>query len=275
MTIELPATHITASSGCPDPLGLMSGGLRPPDGQQPMMMSPLPRLLKARRAGYCGPDWLSTFREAVKNDPGMGTLTEMRILAYADLLCTSGRSLTAAYDKACTVAFPYLKHPYGTLPYPAANRTLSGSGLTALHALTHAIFGNGEAMSFPIERTGISVDLCNKKSFMDAVRDAPFGSSRIDQRFSHDTFENAFTTGATLGHVTLRLQGDLHKAESGGWILNDGTLRAFNDVYDADRSNHRGGVAEVGTALLQTLIQRPFPILIPGELSVTASGVVH
>lgn len=276
MQIELPPSFISAPSGG-DPVGLTSGGWRPMPDPNYRVQSPVPRLLKKRREAYCGPDWLSAFRQSLEEGKGFNTvnLTELRIVAYADLMRGQGKPLFDSFDQACHTAEPFLDDPRGTLPYPPSNRQFSGDHLTVLHALTHSMFGNGEPMDFPIERTGISINLTSKQSFMDAVRSASVGSSPIDIRFTHDTAENSFVTGKTLGHVTLRLQGQLHKSQPGGWILNDGTLRAFDDYYDANESTHRDFWGEMATKGLGILILKPFAIRIPGELPISASGAVN
>lgn len=275
MPTELPPSFIRARPPAGDPYGLTGGGYRPSGNEFPYRVNnPLNWQMVQKRDGYCSPNWLATFQALMKSSGGLhiNVLTEMRILAYADLLRAQGQPLLAAYDQACNTAEPFLYNPHDTLPYPPANRQLSGGYLTAIHALTHAMFGSGEPMDFPLNRTGISVDLMSKQAFMDAVRRAPVGNSTIDQRVSHNTYDDSYSTGGALGHITLRAQGELQKSQSGSWILNNGTLRAFDDRFDANSSTHRSGMAELGTAMLRPLIGEPFTIRLPGELPVSASG---
>ncbi|MCD5971735.1 lipid II-degrading bacteriocin [Pseudomonas quasicaspiana] len=278
MPTELPPSFIRARPPGGDPYGLTGGGYRPSGNEFPYRVNnPLNKQMIQKRDSYCSPNWLATFQALMKSSSGLhiNVLTEMRILAYADLLRAQGQPLLAAYDQACNTAVPFLYNPHDTLPYPPANRQLSGDYLTVLHALTHSMFGNGEPMDFPLERTGVYVNLTSKQSFMNAVLSASVGSSPIDIRFTHDTAKNSFVAGKTLGHVTLRLQGQLHKSQSGGWVFNDGTLRAFDDYYDANESTHRGFWGEIVTKGLGVLIRKPFSIRIPGELPISASGAVN
>ncbi|MCI8209018.1 hypothetical protein AUC61_05655 [Pseudomonas sp. S25] len=275
MPTELPPSFIRARPQRGDPYGLTSGGYSPSGEEFPYRVNnPLNWQMIQKRDGYCSPNWRGTFQALMNSSGGLhiNVLTEMRILAYADLLHAQGQPLLAAYDQACNTAVPFLYNPHDTMPYPPGNRQLSGDYLTAIHALTHAMFGSGEPMDFPLNRTGISVDLSSKQAFMDAVRQAPVGNSTIDQRVSHNTYDDSYSTGGALGYITLRAQGELQKSQSGAWILNNGTLKAFDDLFDANSSTHRSGMAELGTAMLRPLIREPFTIRLPGEISVSASG---
>ncbi|WP_440779178.1 lipid II-degrading bacteriocin [Pseudomonas syringae] len=49
-------------------------------------------------------------------------------------------------------------------------------------------------------------------------------------------------------------------------------MRAFNDVYDANPSNHRGWLGENLTSLLSAVPFTSYSIEIPGSLPVTVSG---
>lgn len=183
MPIELPPSFIRARPPGGDPYGLTGGGYSPSGNEFPYRVNnPLNKQMIQKRDSYCSPNWLATFQAMMNSSGGLhiNVLTEMRILAYADLLRAQGQPLVAAYDQSCNTAVPFLYNPHDTLPYPPANRQLSGDYLTAIHALTRATFGSGEPMDFRIDRTGISVDLVSKQAFMDAVRQAPVGNSIID-----------------------------------------------------------------------------------------------
>jgi hypothetical protein len=149
---------------------------------------------------------------------------------------------------------------------------LSGGLLTPVAALSHFLFGKGAAVATDINR--ISIDPATKTIpvLEQAFSSAPIGSSPISiEKFSYDTAQDSWLTGAWLGNISLRLEGVLHKRQENNFTFS-GVARAYDDTYDANRSTHRGLIDEQATSVLAA-IQRylgavPYSISIRGEMSV-------
>jgi hypothetical protein len=147
----------------------------------------------------------------------------------------------------------------------------SGSNLTFIRALGHSMFGNGEAMTFPIHRTGIDVELGEMDFFKKIVAGAAEGETKLDVKFTYDTRKAGTSTWLTLGNVTLRTEGSLLKNADGSWTYN-GVVRAFDDRYDPNPSTHRTVMGERLTDVLRVLLKTEYDIKIPGELKVQAKS---
>ena len=87
--------------------------------------------------------------------------------------------------------------------------------------------------------------------------------------------KQGFSTGgaeaAYLGNITLRMQGVLSVGEKGTWSFK-GTLKAYDDVYDFNQSNHRSVIGELSTAIGARMQGKPYDIQIRGEKPMQVVG---
>ncbi len=122
-------------------------------------------------------------------------------------------------------------------------------------------------MSFgDINTSGVTASQFGQVS--QAIQNGRAGIYPINDRMGFQTVEQA----NSLGRITLGLQGTL-------MIFNDsvrsfsfrGTLRAFDDVYDANPSN-RDTAAELKTTVLRAIPGVPYDIQIRGCKDAYQSG---
>ena len=274
-TITLPNTYVTAypefrTGGQGSPLAptLNSGQSFPPGRPNPVAVS-----LGTRIDSYTGPNHLATFEAQAKRFGWhLYAKIELKVLAAADQLCAEGGDLKSALTmivhhlKGCQQINEYI------IKYPAKGRIFSGGILSGLHGVQHAIDGMGETAVFPINNIGLRVNLSRIPDVMSAIHSArPVGRSSLDVKFTYDVFKDSFSSGLVLGNITLRAIGDIDKNASGTWSFN-GVIRAFNDRYDANPSNHRGWMGESLTSILGNVMKYEYAIEIPGEIPINMFG---
>lgn len=149
---------------------------------------------------------------------------------------------------------------------------LSAGPLTAVAALSHFLFGKGEAVATDINRLSINLATKNIPALEQAFSSALVGSSPICVgMFSYDMAQDSWLTGAWLGSIPLRLEGMLHKRKDNSFTFSGG-VRAYDNTYDANRSTHRELIGEeaarVLVAIQSYLGAVPYTIAIKGEMPI-------
>ncbi|MFH1067421.1 MAG: lipid II-degrading bacteriocin [bacterium] len=77
---------------------------------------------------------------------------------------------------------------------------------------------------------------------------------------------------AFLGDCKLKLEGKLNLTKNGSWSF-DGSLKAFDQPYDFNRSSHRGVIGEFSTTVgREAIFGRPYDIEIRGKKLISEQG---
>lgn len=97
---------------------------------------------------------------------------------------------------------------------------------------------------------------------------SPGSEIKIDAK---QPFSTGGAEAAYLGNITLRMQGVLSVGEKGSWTFK-GSLKSYDDIYDANKSTHRSAIAEWSTTVLSKIPGKPYDIQIRGEKPVVAVG---
>jgi hypothetical protein len=161
--------------------------------------------------------------------------------------------------------------------YDDYNNTFSNSNFTAIRGLAHYLYGNGATMVMPINNIGLQVgpddNFINGMSFDQIVEEQNFvGTQEFEiNKFRYSVYNDSYDKGLLLGNITLRLMGDLTRNEDGSWEF-DGVIRAWNDTYDFNPSDHRPEWAEMMTWAGDQFPGTPYSIEMPGQISVHWSG---
>ena len=107
----------------------------------------------------------------------------------------------------------------------------------------------------------------------DVLKECKKGRYRIKRIDKNDNLAFHVVGGLALvlGDVSLKLEGDLHVAQNGDWKFT-GTLKCFDDIYDFDKSSHRGVFGEMLTFIGRSTNGKKYWIEIRGEKAMTESG---
>jgi len=128
-------------------------------------------------------------------------------------------------------------------------------------ALLHYIGGSGTPVSVPF--SDINTSSVKTSNFNQAK--AAIGSCKAGTYPIHDVVP--FSTGGDaalyLGFITLKLDGAVTVNCDCSWCFS-GTLSAYPDVYDFNRSTHRTPAAEFSTVIGSYLPGKPYSINIVG-----------
>ena len=154
--------------------------------------------------------------------------------------------------------------------------TFNGGVYTPAAAFAHYLTGKGKKMNFPIERLNIKPNVKAMPQFIGVLTSSPMGQTTVDFNVPYATAKDSWVAGNTVGEITLRIVGILVKSTSGQWSFR-GEIRAYDDLYDFNPSNHRTETAEGMTRLGSEVGQKfkdttPYPIGIPGAIPVNISG---
>src|SRR5690606_31623943 len=149
------------------------------------------------------------------------------------------------------------------------DRNSSGSTpLTRQSAFDHYKEGSGTPLR--IDFADVDTSEVKASSFgkvRSLIADGPTGINQIDDRLAYSTTgEHRYI----LGNITLRLQGALSLTESG--YKFSGTLKAWDDTYDFNRSSHRGLLGEILTTGGRKTPGVPYDIEIRGSKAITEEG---
>ena len=151
-------------------------------------------------------------------------------------------------------------------------KELSGGPLTPAAAFFHYLDGSGTDVVTNINRLGLNLSAAKIPALERAIAAAGVGSSPINiAMLSYNTKQDSWLTWTWLGHISLRIEGVVHKNADGSLSFN-GVARAYNDIYDFNASTHRSEVGEAATAggrYLGGSKGKPYQIVIQGESAIS------
>lgn len=151
-------------------------------------------------------------------------------------------------------------------------RELSGDVLTPFSAWSHYMEGNGADVTTRLDRPGLNLSGAKIPALENAFANAMVGSSPINiAKVPYNTKQDSWITWTWLGHITLKIEGIVHKRHDGG-VSFSGVARAYNDTYDFNASTHRlelGEAATAGGLYLGGTKGKPYQIVIQGEVPIS------
>lgn len=234
-----------------------------------------------RDVGYISGNWWSILsiklRDLINNRPqfGFDGILKGDLVAahHADFLMATNPSVTAAEawkigrDKANRTNL------YNT-PVLNTETQFSGGTFTAMKAFSHYLMGGGSTVTVPLNSIGISPTPEKIPALQLLVDSAPQGDTHVDIVVPYYTGQDSLNARYYLGNITLNVVGNIKK-EASGAVSFIGYARAFNDVYDANRSDHRNDFDERATTGLRAVEKSanaiPYEIQMPGNLPISYS----
>lgn len=161
--------------------------------------------------------------------------------------------------------------PYN-LNYETLTTELSGGTFSPIKAFAHYLWGNGERMRVDINNIGLNVkanELPLLASSIASTRE-PGTYYLSDPKIPYATINDSTITGAYLGRITLKMEGNFSRDNAGAWVF-DGVIRAYTDTYDFDASN-RSTALELLTTAGRVFSGTHYEIEIFGEHKTRLSG---
>lgn len=249
MTIELAPTYVYPDN-YGTPAGVMSGQTIP---SYPLAVGIAQGL---RDAGYIQGNWWSLMRNqllvAPYNIPAFSPgllLHDMVTAHHADELKATQPSMLDS--KAWAKGREKLKNTHLTSDMTLIEETsFSGGIFTPLKAFAHYLMGEGRTATVPINGIGISPTPEKLPDLKAVIDTAPVGVTNVEMIVPYYTGLDSFNARYYLGNITLKIVGQVTRLASGA-VSFAGTAKAFNDVYDANRSNHRNDWDEKATTALR------------------------
>jgi hypothetical protein len=160
---------------------------------------------------------------------------------------------------------------YSTV-YKKETAELSGGTFTPVKAFTHYLWGRGEKLSVNINNIGLNInaqDIPLLAQTISSTREA--GIYHLsDPKVAYNTFDDSTITGAYLGRITLKIEGDFIRHENGSWVFN-GVVKAYTDTFDFNASN-RTPVLETLTTAGRVFSGTSYEIDISGERKLELKG---
>lgn len=92
-----------------------------------------------------------------------------------------------------------------------------------------------------------------------------------DPKIPYATINDSKVTGAYLGRITLKMEGNFTRDNQGAWVF-DGFVKAYADTYDFDASN-RSTALETLTTAGRVFSGTHYEIDIFGEQKIRLNGV--
>ncbi|MEZ1420701.1 lipid II-degrading bacteriocin [Pseudomonas monteilii] len=158
-----------------------------------------------------------------------------------------------------------------TLAELAAPVEFSGGVFTPFRALIHWVVGKGAQAKVNIKNIGISPSPQKIPDLLSIINGAQPGRTQVDLKVPYNTGMDSAVSRIYLGSITLRIQGEVVRTES-GVVTFTGKVKAYSDRYDANASSHRGGFDEGATTALREMGRvanaQDYEILIEGELPI-------
>ena len=128
--------------------------------------------------------------------------------------------------------------------------------------LLHYMGGSGSAVSVPFNDVDTSgVKATNFSQVKAAIGSCSPGSYPVNDVVPFSTGGDA---GLYLGHIVLKMTGTVTVNCDCSWCFQ-GTLSAYPDVYDFNKSNHRTPAGELSTLIGSFLPGKPYTINIVGS----------
>ncbi|WP_122320506.1 lipid II-degrading bacteriocin [Pseudomonas cichorii] len=271
MTVELPNIYVY-----PDDYGTVSGVTR----INPLMggMQALMQARAQRDVAYLAGNWWSIVNSQLKmiasNRPpyclaGM-MADDFHSVAYADFIKTVNPGVSNE-DALAAGRSDGLRKKAQALATPE----FSGGIFTPIKALMHFLQAEGTPATVPLNRTGIKPAADKIPDLMAIIRTARIGKTSVDLTVPYYTGQDSFTARMYLGSITIRITGEVIHTAS-GVISFVGEVRAYNDVYDANRSQHRNDFDERATKNLREMERVsgavPYEIKMPGSIPISYSN---
>lgn len=151
-------------------------------------------------------------------------------------------------------------------------RELSGGVLTPFAALSHYLDGSGADVITSLNRLGLNLSSTRIPALESALANAGVGSSPVSlPQVAYNTRQDSWMTWTWLGHITLKIEGVVHKSHDGRLSFT-GVARAYNDIYDFNASTHRSELGEAATAggrYLGGSKGKSYQIIIQGEVPIS------
>lgn len=189
-------------------------------------------------------------------------------LAYQDKVHPGARTLTQ-------ILFTDGPPPPTADVYDPNQLAVSGGIASPFVAMSHYLFGKGETLTVALPALGITVKpqdvTLNGVNLLDAfIYDSSFVGTKpiLVDKFAYDTAQSSFISGTYIGNMSLKLQGNFTRYSDGNWQLT-GVLRAYDDTFDFNPSDHRSPVREALTYIGANFDGTPFQITFPGEIPVS------
>ncbi|MFJ2456491.1 lipid II-degrading bacteriocin [Pseudomonas protegens] len=149
--------------------------------------------------------------------------------------------------------------------------TLSGGAFSAAKAFAHYIWGDGQNLNVNINNLGLNIKASDIPLLSQTVRhNTEVGQVHISTNVGYNTSNDSLKTGAYLGNITLKVEGDFNKQANGTWTFN-GVARAYQDEYDFNEAS-RGFVGETLTSLGRVAKGTTYNIDITGENKISLVG---
>ena len=153
-------------------------------------------------------------------------------------------------------------------PGSAAQMATSARPLNAAKALSHYKAGSGTPLRVDFRSVNTSeVRPSDYKQVQGLIDGELNGARKIDDKLP---FTTSGKDWALLGDITLRLQGTL-KLDSSSYSFS-GTLKSYDDVYNFNKSTHRGVIGEMLTRYGASQDGRPFSLEIRGVKQIEEAG---
>jgi hypothetical protein len=156
-------------------------------------------------------------------------------------------------------------------------QTLSGGVLSPFAALFHYVQGSGDAMSVRLQDLGLHFEADEVQPLKDFVAAHAAQTNQplqVSGDFAYNTANDSLVTASYMGNITLHYQGEVTISPSGNYHFT-GQITAYNDVYDANPSTHRGPIGEASTHILGLFGGTSYEIAITGGQSVVIDGSIH
>ncbi|MGE8395840.1 lipid II-degrading bacteriocin [Pseudomonas sp. BIGb0427] len=272
MQIELAPTIVY-----PDDYGTPTskGGQTPPG--HPLVIA---RMWSQRNEAYLSGNWWSMLCLDLKRaqynkppfSPGLMTL---------DLICAHHADQLKALDPTLENKVAWHKgriraNTYGADKSPSLTTEVQFSGgiFTATKAIAHAIYGKGAKATVSLKDIGISPSVEKIPELKSLIEAAEIGSTQIDINVPYYTGQDSFAARTYLGNITLRIIGTITR-DSEGNVSFSGQAKAYNDLYDAEASDHRIPLDESATTALRSMFKVTnavsYEIEMPGSLPINYS----
>lgn len=269
--ITLPALNVRAVSSAFSSFN--TGGAPPMQSPAAVLVALHPRRLQHYAQGYWREMIIMHMEEVVRQTeigwryaPTWDLQVDMLKISLADKYMSSNPHALAAQ------AISQALSGWGYRKKISDARELSGGVLTPFAAWSHYMTGGGAAVTTNLNRLGLKLSSTKIPALESLFAAAIVGTSPVSlQRVVYNTGLDSHITWAWLGHITLKIEGTLHKT-GGGQITFDGVARAYHDTYDFNASTHRSEIGEKATAggrQLDRIIKgTPYEIIIEGELPI-------
>ncbi|WLG95427.1 lipid II-degrading bacteriocin [Pseudomonas sp. FP198] len=210
-----------------------------------------------RERGWVAPHWRI-------ND----ALFKSKIVTFslADALMRSGFT-----SREAIIAISNSKYARSTT-FKLETPKLSGGTFSPVKALGHYLWGKGQKLEVDINSIGLRITESRLPLLKQSIEHSksPGTYHLVDPKIGYDTGQDSAVTGAYLGRVTLRVEGDFIRNEDSSWQFV-GKVKAYHDLYDFNKSDRPLPLEQLTTAG-RALPGKAFAIDISGEHNIHLIG---